>query len=83
MPRGFVVAFAVVAAIPCGWELGVTLAAMVAGPQIGVLPVLFIPVGWIAAITTAVTPWASPGARLTVMLAGTVFFFALGWVLLQ
>ena len=81
MPRWVIVALAVVAAIPAGWELGVAVAYLVAGPAMGVLPVLTIPFGLIAAVGFALTPWVQPATRLSILVAGTVLFILVSLVL--
>ena len=81
MPRWVIVTLTVVAAIPAGWELGVAFAYVLAGPAMGVLPVLTIPFGLIVALGFALTPWLQPATRLSILVAGTALFLVVSLVL--
>jgi len=70
-----IVAAAVVAAIPFGWLLGVAVAELIVGRDFGVFPVLTIPLGWVAAVSFALTSRVHPGVRLAVLAAGTGALF--------
>lgn len=63
---------AVVAAIPCGWMLGVLAARLIVGPEFGVFPVLTIPFGMAVSIWFAVSRMATPLIRLAVMVLGAL-----------
>jgi hypothetical protein len=72
IPSWAVVAAALVAAVPFGWLLGVFGAELMLGPDIGVFPVVTIPVGLAAGIALALAPVARPAIRLAIIAAGTV-----------
>jgi hypothetical protein len=75
LPAWLIVAAALVAAIPFGWLLGVAVAELIVGRDFGVFPVLTIPLGWIVAVSFALTSRVRPGVRLAVLAAGTGAFF--------
>ena len=68
---------AVIAAVPCGWALGVVAAQLVCGPEVGALPAATIPFGIAAALWFAL--WPRPGAwtRLVVLVIGAGLFVLL------
>jgi hypothetical protein len=74
VPRWVVVTLAVVAAVPFGWLLGVAVAELIVGRELGVFPVLTIPLGLAAAIAFALSSKVSPAARLAILLIGTGAF---------
>lgn len=78
VPSWLIVAAAVVMAIPCGWGLGVMAAELAVGRDVGVLPVVMIPVGVIGAIVFAVSSVATPLIRLVLLAAGTGLFLIVG-----
>ena len=80
IPSGVVVTAAVVMALPFGWGLGVLAAYMLAGRNFGQLPVATVPLGIVAAIVFALSPVATPGRRLKIMLAGTAMFIVFAWL---
>jgi len=77
IPSGFIVAAAVIAAVPFGWGLGVVAAMLIVGPDFGVFPVLTIPPAIIAAVAFALSRKLKPTLRLGILLAGTALFFLL------
>jgi hypothetical protein len=67
-------AAALVAALPCGWGLGVIAAQLISGPDIGVLPAATIPFGILAAMWFALLPKPGAWTRLAVLVIGTGLF---------
>ena len=78
IPSWLIVAAAVVAALPFGWGLGVLAAYVLLGREIGVFPVLTIPVATIAALVFAFSSRFSPATRLAVTAGGTVVLLVVG-----
>ena len=79
-PKWLMVGAAVFLALPFGWGLGVLAAYVIAGKNIGQLPVATVPLGIIASIAFALWPSISPSKRLSVMFFGSVVFIALAWL---
>ena len=77
LARSLVVGLALVAALPCGWVAGVLAAKLLRGPEVGVFPVLSIPVGLLGATAFALAPRLHPALRLTVLVAATALFIVL------
>lgn len=69
---GLIVAAAVLAAIPFGYALGVIVASLLAGPDIGQMPVVAVPVAIAGSIIFAFLPVPAPRTRLTILAAGAV-----------
>jgi hypothetical protein len=66
-----IVALAVIVAVPFGWELGVFIAQLIVGRDVGVFPVLTIPMGLVVAIAFALRSTVNPGFRLAALAVGT------------
>jgi hypothetical protein len=81
VPAWVLVTAAVIAALPFGWGLGVLVAYAVTAGRIGQLPALTVPLAIIGSIVFALSPWLSPGMRLTILAVGTGVFLVLGSVL--
>jgi hypothetical protein len=81
VPAWALVTAAVIAALPFGWGLGVFVAYLVTAGRIGQLPALTVPLAIIGAIVFALSPWLSPGTRLTILAVGTGVFLVLAGVL--
>jgi hypothetical protein len=81
MSSVFFVVAAVIMALPFGFSLGVLIAYAMAGPMIGQLPMLTIPIATIASIVFALVPWLSARARFAVMAAGTILFVLIALVM--
>lgn len=75
VPSWLIVTLAVIVAIPFGWGLGVLAAQLAVGRDVGVLPVVTIPVAVIGAIVFAVSSVTTPLIRLGIMAAGLALFF--------
>jgi hypothetical protein len=73
IPNWLVVMAALVAAIPFGWYLGVYAAVLLLGPDIGVFPVVSIPLAILASgffvLVSSLRPWQ----RLAIMAGGSGF----------
>ena len=80
VPAWVLVTASVVAALPFGWGVGVLVAYLLTTGRIGQLPALTVPLAIIGSIGFAVSPWLTPGMRLTVLLVGTGVFVLLGIV---
>jgi hypothetical protein len=78
IPAWMVVAAAVVAALPCGWGLGVVAAYLIAGPDFGVLPVATIPFGVLATMWFALSRRFGAWTRFTVLIVTTGLFLLFG-----
>ena len=74
IPAKAVTAAAVVAAVPCGWALGVIAAQLIAGPDIGVLPAATIPLGVLAAMWLALSSRLGVWTRFTILVVTTGLF---------
>jgi hypothetical protein len=74
VPRWLIVTAAVIMALPFGWGLGLALAELAVGRDVGVLPALTIPFAVAGSIAFAVMPAATPVMRLLIMTAGAVLF---------
>jgi hypothetical protein len=83
IPSWLLVAAAVVAALPFGWGLGVLAAYLLLGREIGVFPVLTIPVAVIGSIIIALSSRFSPATRLAVTAGGTVVLSIIGFLALE
>ena len=81
--RWLLIGLALVAALPFGWMLGVFLAFLLLGSNMGVFPVLTIPLGWAAGFAVALVRWADPAVRLAVLAAGTIALGAFGYVFVK
>ena len=77
-PSWLIVTAAVIAAVPFGWGLGVLIAHLLLGRDIGVFPALTIPIATIGAIVFALSSTFSPVTRLAVTAGGTVVLLAIG-----
>ena len=80
VPAWVLVTASVVAALPFGWGVGVLVAYVLTAGRIGQLPALTVPLAIIGSIAFALSPWLTPGMRLTVLLVGTGVFVLLGIV---
>ena len=80
MPSWLIVSAAVVLAFPSGWGVGVLSALIISGRNFGQLPLLTVPLGIIAAIVFALWPSFKASTRFKVMLAGSVAFVLLAWL---
>ena len=80
MPSWLIVSAAVVLAFPFGWDVGVLSALLIGGRNFGQLPLLTVPLGIIAAIVFALWPSFKASTRFKVMLAGSVGFALIGWL---
>ena len=69
-----VTAAAIIAAVPCGWALGVIAAQLIAGPDIGVLPAATIPLGILAAMWLALSRGLDVWTRLAILVVTTGLF---------
>ena len=67
-----IVAAAVVVAIPFGYALGVVAVSLLAGPDIGQMPVMSVPIAILGSIIFALLPVLTPRIRLTILAAGAV-----------
>jgi len=74
IPAKAVTAVAIIAAVPCGWALGVIAAQLIAGPDIGVLPAATIPLGILAAMWLALSPRLGVWTRFTILVITTGLF---------
>ena len=74
IPVKAVTAAAIIAAVPCGWALGVLAARLIAGPDFGVLPAATIPLGILAAMWLALSPRLGAWTRLAVLVITTGLF---------
>jgi hypothetical protein len=77
-PSWVLVIASVVAAFPFGWGLGVLAAYLIAGRDFGQLPALTVPLGIVAALVFALSPWLSAGKRLAIILTLTGVLVLLG-----
>jgi hypothetical protein len=66
---------AVLAAFPCAWGVGVLIARLLAGPDIGALPALIIPLALAAAIASALVPVVTAVTRRNVLVGGAIASF--------
>lgn len=66
---------AVVAAFPFAWGVGVLIARLLVGPDMGALPALTILIALVGAITYALLPISPPVTRRNVMAGGAVASF--------
>ena len=80
MPSWLIVSAAVVLAFPFGWGIGVLSALLIGGRNFGQLPALTVPLGIIAAIVFALWPSFKASTRFKVMLAGSVAFVFVAWL---
>ena len=80
MPSWLIVSAAVVLAFPFGWGVGVLSALLIGGRNFGQLPALTVPLGVIVTIVFALWPSFKASTRFKVMLAGSVAFVILGWL---
>lgn len=78
VPSWLVVTAAAIMAVPFGWGLGVVLARLVTGPDVGVLPAAIIPFTVIGSIVFALSSMTTPPIRLATMTAGVVLFLMFG-----
>jgi len=78
IPSWLIVTAAVVAALPFGWGLGVLIAHLLLGREIGVFPALTIPVTTVGSIVFALSRTVSPATRLAVMTGGTAVLLIMG-----
>jgi hypothetical protein len=62
-------------AFPFGYLIGVVFAYLIAGPEMGVLPVATIPPALIAALAIAFWPSLPPERRLAINGLGTVILW--------
>jgi len=74
IPPKVITAAAAFAAVPCGWALGVLAARLIAGPDFGVLPVLTIPFGIVAAMWLALSSRLGAWTRLAILVITTGLF---------
>ena len=65
---------AAIAAVPCGWALGVIAAQLIAGPDIGVLPAATIPLGILAAMWLALSSRLGVWTRFAILVVTTGLF---------
>jgi len=72
VPAWLIVAAAVVVAFPFAWGLGVDVAFLLLGPEVGAFPVVTILLALGAAVSFAIAPWLTPAKRLAILAAGTV-----------
>lgn len=63
---------AVLAAFPFAWAVGVIVALAIAGPDIGALPAVVIPIVLIGAIAFSLIPLTTPFVRRNVMVGGAI-----------
>jgi hypothetical protein len=61
---------AVLAAIPCGFGLGVIAAYLLTMGEIGQLPMITAPIGMVSCVLYAILPIGKPAKRRNVLLAG-------------
>ena len=80
MPSWLIVSAAVLLAFPFGWGVGVLGALLIGGRNFGQLPALTVPLGIIAAIVFALWPSFKASTRFKVMLAGSVAFVLIAWL---
>lgn len=69
---GLIVAAAALAAIPFGYALGVIVASLLAGPDIGQMPAMSVPIAIAGSIAFALLPVLTPRTRLTILTVGAV-----------
>jgi hypothetical protein len=77
IPAGAARTAAVIAAVPCGWALGVIAAQLICGPDVGALPAATIPFGIAAALWFALWPRLGAWMRLVVLVIGAGLFLLL------
>jgi hypothetical protein len=68
--------FAILAAFPFGWCLGLFFTLLIAGTNIGQTPIFTVPLGILAALIFAFVPVCEARTRLNIMLIGTPALFA-------
>jgi hypothetical protein len=78
VPSWVIVTAAVIMAVPFGWGLGVVLAMLAVGRDVGVLPAGIIPFAIAGSIWFARSSAIPPLVRLATLAAGTVLFLILG-----
>ena len=81
IPSWLTVVASVILAIPFGWGLGVLAAYILAGKDFGQLPAATVPLSIIVSIVFALLPSRTPNTRLKILLAGTVLFILLAWII--
>jgi hypothetical protein len=78
IPSWVVVTAAVVAAFPFGWGVGVFIAILLVGRNLGELASMTVPLAIAAAVAFALSPFLSARTRLAIMVVGTGLFVLLG-----
>jgi hypothetical protein len=78
VPSWVIVTGAVIMAVPFGWGLGVVVAMLAVGRDVGVLPAAIIPFAIIGSIWFALSSAIPPLLRLATLTAGTVLFLIFG-----
>jgi hypothetical protein len=78
VPSWVVVTAAVIMAVPFGWGLGVVIAMLAVGRDVGVLPAAIIPFAIVGSIWFALSSVTTPLIRLAALTAGTVLFLIFG-----
>jgi hypothetical protein len=73
--------FALLAALPFGWGLGLVVARILMPADIGQMPALTIPVGIVIGLVFALIPFIDGRTRLVALLVGTVVTFAIDTIL--
>lgn len=71
------VAIAAILALPCGYFMGVTVAALIAGRDVGVLPALTIFPCWGVSFAVAFSRKLPPATRAAINAVGTATFILL------
>jgi len=80
MRSWLVTAATVVLALPFGWGLGLLVAYLVAGKNLGQLPAGTVPLGIVAAVVFALWSSIKLTTRFMVMLLGSVAFTVFAWL---
>jgi hypothetical protein len=82
LPCWLIVTAAVIAALPFGWGLGVLVAHLLLGREIGVFPALTISIAIVGSIVFALSRAFSPATRLGITAGGTTVLLIVGWLAL-
>lgn len=73
--------WAILAALPFGWGIGLVAARMLVPGDVGQLPAVTIPVAIVSGLIFAILPLISARTRLNVLLIGAVLGFTVDTLL--
>lgn len=79
-PIVVVVAASAMLALPFGWGLGLLAAYLIAPRDIGMWPVVTLPLGIGAALVFALAPVMPASKRFAILLGGALMFVAYAWL---